>query len=147
MRQNTDFTDYYSQDSMYLDRSAYAKMSLEAINKQLVGGKIPGGVGPMLPGLFNQLATSTFDNANTENGPMSIGNTAQYKAFEELYTKAMEDSRMDYRESDELSTAITELNRYIKDENTDNKDLILKIEKLIEAQDNLTNEIKADNAS
>lgn len=147
MRQNTDFTDYYSQDPMYLDRSAYAKMSLEAINKQLVGVSASGRGGAAIPGLFDQLATSTFDNANTENGPMSIGNTAQYKALDELYKRAMEDSRMDYRESEELSTAISELNKYIKDENTDNKDLILRIEKLIEAQDNLTNEIKADNAS
>jgi len=147
MRQNTDFTDYYSQDSMYLDRSAYAKMSLEAINKQLVGGRHRTPAGVAIPGLFSQLATSKFDNANTENGPMSIGNTAQYKALEELYTRAIKDGRMDYRESGELSTAISELNRYIKDENTDNKDLILRIEQLVEAQDNLTNEIKADNAT
>jgi len=146
MRQNTDFTDSYGQDSMYLDRSAYAKMSLEAINKQLVGGRTgPGGVA--IPGLFSQLATSKFDNANTENGPMSIGNTAQYKALAELYTRAMDDNRMAHGEADELSIAISELNRYIKDKNTDNTDLILRIEQLVEAQDNLTNEIKADNAS
>ena len=146
---NVDTSINAGANSMF-NSDANARKVMNSITQQMIGGISTGRTGPggvAIPDLFSQLATSKFDNANTKNGPMSIGNTAQYKSLEELYTRAMDDKRMDYRESEELSTAISELNKYIKDENTDNKDLILRIEKLVEAQDNLTNEIRADNAS
>ena len=150
MRQDSDFRNFYNQDSsVYSDRSAFAKQSVEAIRQQLLGVQNSNPTIPtvMTPGLFSQLGSSTFNNANAENGPMVIGNTQQYKNLKELYENAIKDGRMDYKESDALINAITELNRYIKDDDGADEDLIQQIKDLITAQDNLTNELKADNAS
>jgi len=127
-------------------RTVTAQQGVDAIKQQLLGVQ-NSDVLPDRIGLFSQLGSSTFDNDNSGNSPMVVSNTQQYKDLKDFYENAIKDGRIDHKESDELINAITELNRYIQDDDGADEELMNQIKELIIAQDNLTNEIKADNAS
>ena len=140
MRKNTQFGDLYGQSSTFLDEGAYARMSMDAITNSMV----QTGTGPK-NSIFAQLGNSAFENANTvETGPQAIGRTKEFQHLRQLYIKAMEDGRMDYKtEAPALRDATDALRDLTKDGlDSGQKDLLKKIADLIDSQRNLTNLIK-----
>ena len=134
MRQNYDMEDPFSVTPNYtitqpfgnkdimtsLTNQTLAKLGYDTNYNQLVGPRAPG---------------------------QSLSPTIDVKEVLNAYKEAMADNEMDYRETKLLIDTLDKLSKKVDDDDTDNQDLIQRIEKLIRAQDELTNELRADNAS
>ena len=105
------------------DMQAYAQMTLAKLGYDSDYNKMSN---PAMAGLSRSVDASKFLTA---------------------YQEAMADGEMDHTETKQLIATLEELSRKIDTKDNDSQLLIAEIEKLIKAQDDLTNELRADNAS
>lgn len=80
-------------------------------------------------------------------GYSGLSRSVDASKFLTAYKDAIADGEMDYKETKQLIETLEELSRKIDTDDNDSQLLIAEIEKLIKAQDDLTNELRADNAS
>jgi len=105
------------------DMQAYAQMTLAKLGYDSDYNKMSN---PAMAGLASSVDVSKFITS---------------------YKDAMADGEMDHTETKQLIATLEELSRKIDTKDNDSQLLIAEIEKLIKAQDDLTNELRADNAS
>ena len=111
----------------------------------------PFGPQEIMSSLTNKtLAKLGYDseyNKMSDPAMAGLSSSVDVSKFKTAYKDAMADKEMDYKETKQLIATLNELSNKIGTDDTDSRLLVAEIEKLIKAQDDLTNELRADNAS
>jgi hypothetical protein len=105
--------------------------------------------------IMSSLTNKTLSNLGYDSkynkisgpAPASLASLGDVSKFITAYQEAMADSEMDHEETKQLIATLKELSSKIDTNDSDSRLLITGIESLIKAQDDLTNELRADNAS
>ena len=132
MRQNYDLEDPFSVTPNFTIKTPYGnKEIMKSLTEQTLGKLGYDSKYNKIDVLPNQGLSPIIDVSEVLNA----------------YKEAMADSELDHKETKLLIETLDRLSKKVDDDDTDNQNLIQEIEKLIRAQDDLTNELRADNAS